>query len=296
MYKQARLFDTDALLCYYFSSLLLSGWYAAGRYLNHFSLQFPRNGAIAPEIRHWWGNTVWRNTSDSQMLPLVPTPAGDSFGWEALINSKNYSHADVGDVYYEDLRHGSPYETYMATGAVISKIGLPYRTSECSSFHFLHCCLVRVRGKEFTHPRAIELYHSIHDLPCKFWRPLGIWPSPTYLFLSIIPIDRTGLFRYRPLPQSSRILVSIQALGVVPHWIPTLMPGSSYFYLHTGCWFARRTPRNSLLSVSLIDKHFRYQSIPSAHGLCALYNLPRIGILSLCDPHTSHVFHLWMYG
>ncbi|THG97839.1 hypothetical protein EW026_g4252 [Hermanssonia centrifuga] len=36
-----------------------------------FTLQFPKGGKIQ---LHWWGNTIWQNTADTQGLPLLQTP------------------------------------------------------------------------------------------------------------------------------------------------------------------------------------------------------------------------------
>ena len=42
-----------------------------------FSLQMRPNGGAAV---NWWGNSVWKNTADAQMIPLKMLAPGEMFG------------------------------------------------------------------------------------------------------------------------------------------------------------------------------------------------------------------------
>jgi hypothetical protein len=41
-----------------------------------FTLQLPKGGINL----NWWGNTVWQNTADAQMVPLKTVAPGSTFG------------------------------------------------------------------------------------------------------------------------------------------------------------------------------------------------------------------------
>ncbi|KAI0916710.1 hypothetical protein AcW1_010236 [Taiwanofungus camphoratus] len=49
--------------------------------LIYFCLQYPQNGRIGEHnILQWWGNTVYKNTSDWNALPLRELQQGETFG------------------------------------------------------------------------------------------------------------------------------------------------------------------------------------------------------------------------
>jgi len=49
--------------------------------LIYFCLEYPKNGTIGLNtVQSWWGNTVFRNTTDWRALPLLTVPEGSTFG------------------------------------------------------------------------------------------------------------------------------------------------------------------------------------------------------------------------
>ncbi|TDL23824.1 small oligopeptide transporter [Rickenella mellea] len=73
----------------YVLSAALDSSVAIGAMLIFFALQFPLNGSIgANTIQKWWGNSVYQNTADWNMLPVKQLPQGEIFGptWPSLYN------------------------------------------------------------------------------------------------------------------------------------------------------------------------------------------------------------------
>jgi hypothetical protein len=48
-----------------------------GLFVIFFSLQMRSNGDVKV---NWWGNSVWKNTADAQLVPLKTLGAGERFG------------------------------------------------------------------------------------------------------------------------------------------------------------------------------------------------------------------------
>jgi len=48
-----------------------------GMFVIFFSLQMRSNGGINV---NWWGNSVWKNTADAQLVPLKTLALGEIFG------------------------------------------------------------------------------------------------------------------------------------------------------------------------------------------------------------------------
>ena len=60
----------------YLLSAGLDGGTIIGFIVIFFSVQFPKGGFNV----NWWGNTVWQNTADANMLPLKSLAPGQTFG------------------------------------------------------------------------------------------------------------------------------------------------------------------------------------------------------------------------
>lgn len=75
------------------STILIYFWYGViSRHVEmalifHFSLQYPQNGRIGEHnILQWWGNTVYKNTSDWNALPLRELQQGETFGYVSHVH------------------------------------------------------------------------------------------------------------------------------------------------------------------------------------------------------------------
>ncbi len=58
----------------------LDAGYAIGLLFIFFTLQYPKNGTIGPNIQKWWGNTVYTKTDDFTGVALKSLPEGGKFG------------------------------------------------------------------------------------------------------------------------------------------------------------------------------------------------------------------------
>ncbi|PCH41947.1 small oligopeptide transporter, partial [Wolfiporia cocos MD-104 SS10] len=65
------------------STILIYFWQVIERLSN---LQYPQNGRIGEHtIQQWWGNTVFKNTTDWNSVPMKGLPAGQTFGYVLVV-------------------------------------------------------------------------------------------------------------------------------------------------------------------------------------------------------------------